>query len=205
MRVTAKVDYAVRAAMVLADAAAERRRAGQGRAHRHRAGHPGEVPREHPERAAPGRHRAQPARRRRRLLAGRPADGGHRSPTSSGPSRGRWPTCGASGPSRSTTPTAPERCRTCGSRRGPPAIGARSRSPWPTSPTGSTAEDRRQTLVDRSRLAGRRAEPAAGFTSRGRPTPGDAGARCRSWCRRRGRAARSCRRAAGTASCRSIG
>ena len=71
MRVSAKVDYALRA---LAELAAAPPGAGQGRAARHGAGDPAQVPREHPARAAPRRARRQPTRRRRGLWLARPAE-----------------------------------------------------------------------------------------------------------------------------------
>ena len=69
MRVSAKVDYALRA---IDRARGGRSGAGQGRAARRRPGDPAQVPREHPRRPPQRRPRREPARRRRRLPA-RPA------------------------------------------------------------------------------------------------------------------------------------
>ena len=69
-------------------AAADGREAGQGRARRHRSGHPAQLPGEHPRRAAPRRHRPQPPRRRGRLppgQAGRGGDRRRRDPRGRGP------------------------------------------------------------------------------------------------------------------------
>ena len=114
VRITAKADYAVRAAAELAAAEGEGPR--QGRADRLGPGHPAEVPGEHPQRAADGRHRRQPPRRRRRLLA-RPA--GRRDHGRRRPARRR----GAARVDPRHRPRAPglpgrrrARCRACGSR-----------------------------------------------------------------------------------------
>ena len=74
MRITAKVDYAVRAAVELAAHGAGHgpQVADEGRRRGHRPGHPGAVPRDDPGRAAPVRSGRQPAGLRGRLLA-RPA------------------------------------------------------------------------------------------------------------------------------------
>ncbi len=104
----------MRAAVELA--AATGREAGQGRADRDRAGHPAQLPREHPRRAAPLRDRPQPPRRRGRLPAGEAGSGQLRSPTSSAPSRGRSRASAAARPRTLTTPARPpRRCRGCGS------------------------------------------------------------------------------------------
>ena len=66
MRVSAKVDYALRA---VDRARRGRPGAGQGRAARRRPGDPAQVPREHPRRPPQRRPRREPARRRRRLPA----------------------------------------------------------------------------------------------------------------------------------------
>ena len=73
MRVSAKADYAVRAAVELAAAPTTAR---EGRAHRAGAGHPAQVPGEHPRGPAPRRPRAEPARARRAATGspGRPAE-----------------------------------------------------------------------------------------------------------------------------------
>ena len=72
VKVSAKADYAARAAAELATAVDG---AGHGRPHRGGPGHPGQVPRDHPARAQARRHRAQPARSGRRLHAGAPGRG----------------------------------------------------------------------------------------------------------------------------------
>ena len=75
MRITHKVDYAVRAMTALARHRGHRTGpARQARGTRHRAGHPAGVPRRHPPQPAQRRPRRQPARRRRRLAPG-PAGG----------------------------------------------------------------------------------------------------------------------------------
>ena len=71
MRVSAKADYAIRAAAELAAADADR--AAQGRADLGRPGHPHQVPRDDPAGAQARGHRAQPARPGRRLALARPA------------------------------------------------------------------------------------------------------------------------------------
>ena len=186
-----------------------RRRPGQGRAHRHRAGDPGQVPREHPERATPGRPGAQPARRRRRLLAGQgPGRHQHRRhhPRRRGPAGHRSWRAG-----RATRLRRRHRCPAghVGRGAGQPALGARAGHPGrrhrqeaarrtcrhssTTRPAGSD----RPFLARRRSVADRRSSAGPGLTSPGRPTPGGGGPRCRSWCRRRGPASRWCRRRAG--------
>ena len=90
MRVSAKVDYALRALAELAAAPPGQPVKGEQLATH--AGDPAQLPREHPARAPPLGARRQPSRRRRRLLA-RPAGGGdqprRRRPCGRGPDRQR--------------------------------------------------------------------------------------------------------------------
>ena len=72
----------------------------------------GQVPREHPERPAPGRAPPQPAGGRRRLPPGPAGLGRSRWPTSSARSTGHWPRCGGCGPRRPATRVRPSTCRT---------------------------------------------------------------------------------------------
>ena len=92
VRVTAKVDYAVRATIVLAAQGRERAEPREGGPHRGGPGHPGEVHGGDPLRPPPSRPGTQPARRRRRLLA-RPPGGrdqrGRCHPGRGGPDRQR--------------------------------------------------------------------------------------------------------------------
>ena len=95
-----------------------RRRARQGRAPRAEPGDPAELPREHPDRAASGRHRPDPAGRRGRLPARPARPRGHRRRRAARRRGSARRDPGRS--SRKTWSTAARRstCPSCGSRSG---------------------------------------------------------------------------------------
>ena len=127
VRVSAKADYAVRAAIELAAARAAGR-PGRSRPRRSPRAQdiPRQVPREHPRRPAPGGwSRAAAAPTAATCSPGRPPRS--RSPTSSAPSTARWPASAASARRSWTTRAAPSRCATSGSPCAPACARARAR------------------------------------------------------------------------------
>ena len=138
MRVSAKVDYALRAMAELAAAppgltTAEQLASAQQ--------HPAEVPREHPRPSSAAAASSRASAAPRAATSSRARRTRSRSPTSSASSKGRSPPCAACGRTSSSTRARPTGCATSGSSCARRSAACSSRRRWRTSPRHTARAD----------------------------------------------------------------